>query len=115
MKEHKASYSSPYSPSPRVCADSKHDCAQGKRRAPYGKLHDVACASPRGAEPRVLLFTVVSHFGWKVAAFKVRILELALARSRDAGYLLFAALGEPVCGSDLGVENLRAVNDKPEG
>jgi len=113
MKEHQTSYSSPYPSSPRMGADAKHDCAQRNRGAPHGQLHDIACTSPRGTERSILLFAVVGDFGRKWATLKVCILQLALVRTRDCGYLLFATLEEPVSSGDLGVEDLRAMNNKP--
>lgn len=114
VKEHETSYGSPYPPSARVGADSKYDSTERGCRAPYGKLHNITCTSPCGAKRRILLIALIGDFCRKIAAFIIFILKFALAiGTRDSCDLLFTSLGEPVCGGDLGGENLWTVDNEP--
>lgn len=113
MKEHKTGNSSPDSSSPRVCADPKNDGTQRKRRTPYGKLYDIACARPCDAKPTILFVAAVFGLGGKGTTLEVRVLEISAIGPRDSRYLLFAAFSKPICNGDFCAENLWAVNNKP--
>lgn len=115
MKEHETGNSSPNSSSPRMCADSKYDGAQRKRRTPYSKLHNIACASPCDTKRTVLLVTVVFDLVGKDTTLEIRVLKLSPIGPRDLRYLLFAAFGESIRNGDFCAEELWTVNNKPIG
>lgn len=113
MKEHKTGNSSPNSSSPRMCADPKYDAAQRKRRTPYSKLRDIACASPCDAKRTVLLVTVIFDLVGKDTTLEIRVLKLSPIGPRDSRYLLFAAFGESIRNGDFCAEELWTVYNKP--